>query len=210
MDLFDLVPVDRRGQEFASVDRAEPIPFRDPHEECPRCFLPVHRRRTGPFTVVWQPGSDVIPDFLFGYHGEFAVTERVKVAFEAESLKGYVAWPLQMREPPERVKRKRPIVPWPYTGPPFWDLHVIEDVDLVPEKSTVEFRPPCVKCGRRVGEPVGGPSRWRLVVDREFWNNADFMNPRGVNTILVTERVADIIRENKFSNVDFRKVGRIQ
>jgi hypothetical protein len=209
MELYDLLEVDPFGRRFANTARVDPIPFAKPEEACDTCYSPCHRRRSGPFTIVWEPGSDVIPDFLFGYHDEFAVTERVKAAFEKAALSGYVAWPLKMMCPPKRASRKLPIVAWPYVGPRFWDIHVTEDVELLREESTVEFNPPCPRCGRQTGQPVGDPKKWRLIVDRKSWNGSDFMNPNGIMPILVTQRVADIILENKFTNVRVRHVGRI-
>jgi hypothetical protein len=205
--LYDLVEVDMEGREFARVSRAESVLLANPDDGCEKCCQPVHDARLGPFTVVWQPGSDVIPDFLFGYQKEFMVTDRVKAAFDQAGLTGFVSWPLKMKPSPSRKHRKQPIVSWPYTGPSFWDIHVTNDVEVLHGAGTVEWRR-CSRCGREACEPVGDEEKWDIVVDRRTWTGSDFMNPTGLFSILLSERAADVIASNRFTNVEVRRVGR--
>jgi len=209
MELFQLAESDIWGKQFASHARVGPVPLANPDEVCETCLLPAHRRRTGPLTIVWLPGSEVIPDFMFGFQNEFMVTEAAKAAFEKAGLTGYTTWPVKMKPPPDRKQRKLPIVPWPYTGPPFWAIHITSTVELLADGIAVRKTMPCPQCGRSACRPLGEPEEWNLVVNPATWDGSDFMCPNGLATVLLTERAAGVVMSNTFTNVIVRHVGRI-
>ena len=206
MLLYDIKPSLVSG--FATF-YAVHVPWRDPREGCPKCYLPIHRERTGPYTIQWESGSDIIPDFHFCMRGDtMLVSDRVKVAFEQAGLKGFVAWPLKIQEPKRVPKRSRiPRVPSPYPGPTIWDLYVTDYVHLIPERSTFCFDGVCPKCGQKQYDPYGAPEQHWFVVDRSTWTGVDFMRPHELNTILVTERVIEIVKAHGFTNARIHQLG---
>ena len=82
----------------------------------------------------------------------------------------------------------------------------------MPENSTVEFQGHCQKCGAErwiIPEDVDEEDQF-FVVDRKSWHGQDFMLPcPEINGLLITERVATVIRNGNFTNVEIRKVGRM-
>ncbi len=208
MRLYLLERSDWYGERFAQTSLAEPHPWLNPDEVCRACYEPENRRRRGPYTIRWQSGSDEIPDFIFGGAAwEFLVTDRVKVAFETAGLKGYVAWPVKVEAPAKREARKRPIVQWPYKGPPLWDIYVDTFVHIIPEASDVRYKGPCGVCGRERYAPVGDDDSY--VVDCSSWDGSDFMRPHELRGPIVTERVVEVIEREGFTNVQWSAWGEI-
>jgi len=61
MQLYSLEVLDRFGRgDFAGAIISEPIVWDNQDEVCTTCLQPIHRRRAGPLTITWVPGSDVV------------------------------------------------------------------------------------------------------------------------------------------------------
>jgi len=208
--LYDLSPIDMWGGKFAAARVVGEVPC-DPEERvCSICDYPLHRRRLGAYRICWTPGCDVIADFTWAMFYEPIVSDRVKVAFEANRITGYSAYRVEICKPAARKSRKLPMVPWPYTGPPFWDLHYTEHVHVIPDKSTLKEAGRCTQCGLQKYSTVGYQAQeLDFVVDRRTWSGSDFMVPEEVMGYFVTERVVDVITSNNFTNVVVRRVGRM-
>ena len=201
MFLYDIKNLGHRSG-FAH-SRIVHVPWRNTKEICPTCYEPSHRERTGPYTIEWQPGSSVVPDFPSCLGGDsLLLTDRVKQAFEQAGLTGYVAWPVPIREPKRSPKRSKvPRVPSPYPGPPIWDIYVTEYVHIIPEQSKLEFAGLCPRCKRPRYYALPGPAETQhFVIDRRTWNGCDFMRPHELNTLLLTPRVIEILRPHDFTN----------
>jgi hypothetical protein len=210
MELYVLDAIDSWGRQFAAARIAEDVAWVNPDEVCVACLRPSNRQRKGPKTIVWIPGCDVLSDFVFpGASCEFIVTDRVKTAFEEAGLKGFVAWPVKLKPPPRRRSRHSVIVPWPYTGPPLWDIYVPTFVHIIPEASDVVYKGPCSACGRERYGAALDVDEFQYVVDRSSWDGADFMRPHERNVTFVTQRVVDVIQREGFTNVEWRRWGEI-
>lgn len=214
MDLYDFFPIEASGgHQFAGALIVERVAWANRDEVCKKCIEPTHRRRLAPFTISWEEGSDVIPDFLLPSIGrDFIVTERVKQALEKAGLTGYTAWPAKIKEPVKLKKRPRwPRVPSPYSGPPLWDIYVdpSELVEVVPEGSNVEFRGVCSACGRDRYRVTGAAGEQFFIVNRKSWNGNDFMRPDKVNSLFITPRAARVIQDGGFTNIKVRRIGRM-
>lgn len=210
MYLYEIHETDRFHEKHANYKTVD-IRWVKINDFCKKCLLPMHWERAGPLTIEWVKGSDLIPDFIMA-HMYPMVVDRVKIAFEQASLRGYEAWPVKIREPKKVPRRPRiPRVPSPYPGPPLWDIHVTERVHVIPEESTLNYDGQCPKCGRFQYSPYSiGPGKFNFIVDGSTWNGGDFMYPEEVGFLFVTQRVIDVIEANKFSNVEYRRVGEIQ
>lgn len=209
MRVYRLMEIDMWGRDFASVAFIEEPKWATPDEACPKCYEPVHRLRTGPHAIAWEAGSDVIGDLVCtGASDSMIVTERVKLAFEQAGLTGYDAWPAILREPAKRrPSRRLPMVAYPYTGPPLWDIHPREFVHIIPEQSTVEFKGICPACGRQKYWPLDIDDQV-FVIDPRTWRGWDFMRSVEMGTF-VTQRVVDVIEKHQFTNFRILPRGRI-
>ena len=205
MRIFSIFYEAGHRERFAACYVAESVRVDPRDKRCPECLEPVHVRRLDPFTIAWEPGSDVIADFVY-YSGNVIVTDRVKQAFEDTELRGYVAWPVKIKERSKPKKRHRwPIVPSPYGGPPLWDIYTESLVHLIPEASSLEYNRQCPKCGARVYSVLVQEPQFFLV-DRASWDGADFMLPYEAGGFFVTERVIEVIEQHDFSNVTYRHI----
>ncbi len=177
------------------------VPWKLPRRVCKECYLPMHPERVGPYTVQWRPGSDVVPDLVFAGAGNLVVTDRVKVALERAGCTGYVAWPVAISEPKRPPGKRVPFVGSPYPGPPLWDLYITERVHAIPELSTLRFEGTCKRCGTPYYNVILPHQYW--AIDRATWSASDFMIPAEINTSLMTPRVAEVLKTNGFTNINF-------
>jgi hypothetical protein len=110
--------------------------------------------RVPPLIIEWEPGSDIIPDFLYPGSGTPMVTDRVRQAMEGR-FRGIEFHPVQMiqqkslKRPKRITKRYKPRVWLPYEGPPLWDMFAptigrYDEKTIHPEVYDI-----CTGCGER-------------------------------------------------------------
>ena len=209
MELYWLDVIDYWGREVAAARITDKVAFANPDEVCKKCFQPMHRFRLGPYGITFEPGASIIPDFLEPSRGrKFIVSNRVKEAYDEAGFKGYVAWPVKVNPPVQRKRRQIIVAPYP-PPEPLWDIYVPERVNILIAESTIDCTGVCNSCERKLYSIADYEGRFSLIVDRSTWNGCDFMQPHELNTSFITERVADLIVKNKFTNIKVTHVGRI-
>jgi hypothetical protein len=194
---------------FAEARVFDPLPRSALGRSCDTCYQVdlVHRKQ--PCEIAWEPGSDVVPD-LIHWGTELIVTDRVKVALEDAGMRGYVAWPVKIRERSTPKKRHRwPIVPAPYPGPPLWDLYPEQFCHAIPDGRTLIREPDCPECGRTRYDVRGGLGEQHFLIDGSTWDGGDLVLAYEVMGLFVTERVIDVIKQHNFTNIEFWKSGEI-
>lgn len=94
--------------------------------------------RLNPLTIEWEPGSNVVGDFVWvGLSTDIAVTDRVVVALRESEVRGFEPREVRMFEPKSALRRSRKrMVRLPYDGPPLFDLWVTQWVDMDRDRST--------------------------------------------------------------------------
>ncbi len=204
-----LMNVSANWNEYAESYISDKIPWleEDLKQNCEKCLRPNHFRRNGPLTISWFEGCSTIGDLLSpGALDKLVVVDKVKRAFDAAKLKGYKAWPVQIKEQKPKKNPKFPIVPSPYDGPRLWDIYGEDIAHLITEKSSVDSRGPCPSCGIERIDALDDDD-CHFVIDRESWDGGDFIRPYEIGGMFVTERVIDVIRENGFTNVEYKLEG---
>ena len=209
MDLFTIAPVAGFREHFAECYVADSVQIDPRDQRCSECLTPLHRRRLEGYTIAWQPGSEVVPDFV-DFGANVVVAECVKDAFEAAGLRGYVAWPVKIKERTTPKRRHRwPIVASPYAGPPLWDIYTEAVVRIVPEPSSLKYKGRCSKCGQEMYGVLGEVGEQYFLVDRASWKGEDFLLGDKLTGLIVTERVIDVIKAHEFTNVRYWRIGEI-
>ncbi len=202
---------------------------------CPDCTQPL-QKRIKPLVIEWEPGSDVIGDFLWPEFGSIAVSERSYKAMESR-FRGFERGPVEMiQDPklncPKRItKRTTPRIWLPYEGMPLYELWVTSWAHLEMQKSTVKYLNKCNTCAQEFYK-VSGIERserswnsylgvmYEMRVPREPGQGVftDETNLKGADIFrvhefpawtLCTDRVKDLIVKENFTNVTFFEMGEI-
>ena len=179
---------------------------------CPECQL-SRQTRISPLIIEWEPGSNVIGDFVWpGLNNDIAVTQRVKEKFE-ESYSaiefGQVKyWQApKLKRPIRTTKRSQPRVWLPYDGPTLWEIIPTNWCHLDHQRSGISIEKECSVC-KRVVYKYPPQHQGRLVVDLATWNGEDIFHiyefPGG---IFCTERVKELVIQSGFTNVSFVEDG---
>lgn len=195
--------------DFATLT---PLASDDAEPECLECrWAPTPR----PLEVVWDRGSDVVEDFVFGYGFVFA---KESVGAEvAGTFGGISLHELEML--PDELGGK-PRVALPYQGPPLCELVPTRQVELLP-RSTVEIEEQCGQCGRVTYKRFLGLERrsGRLHTPRKpehglFFDSVELsgvhiFQPRNTGLFLCDETVKEFVTTQGYSNVEFLQVGEL-
>lgn len=153
---------------------------------------PNHRRagkRITDLTIILP--SPNVGDFVWTWHGECLITDRVLGLFREAGFTGFEVKPVMV----ERVKRlgKRRLE----EIPELWELVVVgKGGDALPESGIrVIYR--CEVCGLvRYSSYRNG-----ILVDEKQWDGSDFFTVNGYpKKILVTERVKELIIQHRLVN----------
>ena len=99
--------------------------------------------RVPPLVIEWEPGSDIVGDFVWpGLGDEVVISETVARLLE-ERYKGFSLYPVEMTQEKRlyslKGKLRKPRVLLPYKGPSLYDLTPNHFVDLDTEKSSVDI-----------------------------------------------------------------------
>lgn len=195
---------------------------------CPECSS-SRQTRTQPLILVWEPGSALVGDFVWaGFGSEVVATERVFDALES-SFGGFERGPIEMVDEPDLARGAEPRVRLPYEGPPLYELWTTTRVSADVERSSVRLDRRCSTCGAEVWE-VDGVERWDIAFDRdkrelvrtrigrdpnsgiyvaraELRDAGVFRITQFPGWVFCTDSVRELVREQRFTNVDFLEMG---
>jgi len=196
---------------------------------CPECSS-SRQQRAQPLILVWEPGSDVVGDFVWpGFGSEVVATEPVFDALESR-FAGFERGSIEMVEEPDLAAQgSRPRVSLPYEGPPLYELWTTAWASADIDRSTVRLDRRCGTCGTEFWE-VDGVEHWDSVFDpgkRQLVRTRVSRDPqfgiylRGENLagadifrvtqfpgwVFCTDPVRELVRERTFTNVDFMEMG---
>ena len=178
---------------------------------CPECTV-SRQRRVPPLILEWEPGSDVVGDFVWpGFDDEVVVNQRVRDALEGR-FRGFEFKPIEMWQSPrlnrpKNPKRGKARVWLPYQGAPLWDLWVTAWCRLDIEKSGLILKKVCSTCGEKYYTNSSSENS-PLVVDRSSWGGELIFHideyPRW---IFCLQEVKEFIERAEFTNVAFLRDG---
>ena len=179
---------------------------------CSECGA-SRQKRVSPLILEWEPGSDVIGDFVWpGFDDELVVTQKVKDDFEGHfreiEFSSVEFWqnPKQ-KQPIKKTRRSKPRVWLPYMGPILWDVRPVKWCHLDLLLSNVIVTKKCSTCGA-IFHKVPTTPRRHLVVDLATWAGEDlfrlYESPR---FFFCTEQVKEFVEQAGFSNVSFLEDG---
>jgi hypothetical protein len=179
---------------------------------CPECGASRVKFKP-PFTLEWEPGSDIIGDFTFPGLGEtIIIKDSVKTGFESR-FHDFELFPIEFRQDPKLrkptriTKRTQPRIWLPYTGSALWELEITKWCRLELEKSGVTLEKICFTCGREIFL-YDSSSTLRWVVDAKTWAGEDFFHLfESRRWIFCSEKVKSFIEQSGFSNVKFIEYG---
>ena len=154
---------------------------------------PGHKRsggRTGKLSIEVQ--SDKIGDFIWTWHSECLVTEKVLALLKRNEITGYSVVPASI----EYVQNGQ-------TAPPeVWELVVSGKAGEAHPDSGINKIYHCPECNLVVYSSF----RNGIIVDEKKWDRSDFSTVEGYpKYILITERVKKIIIKNKLTNCQILK-----
>ena len=197
---------------------------------CPECTA-SRQRRVQPLILVWQPGSDVVGDFVWPAN-DVVAAERVLAVLQ-KHFTGFEPGPVEMIDDGavRGAKRGKPRVRLPYQGPPLYEVWVTASVHLDIERSSVELERRCGTCGTEFWQ-VYGVERWDTHFDMDrrelvrtkterlpragiFVRGADlggaaiFRMLEFPGAVFCTDAVRELIGKEGFSNAGFLEMGEI-
>ena len=201
---------------------------------CPKCTS-TRQTRVRPLIIEWEPGSDIIGDFVWpGFANDIAIEVD---AFEdlRQRFSGFESGPVEMvqdpklRKPRLNTEHTKPRVWLSYEGPPLYDLWVTSCVDMDQQRTTAKLTKSCNGCGYQQYEIVGIERRsvemdqdkmelaWTrtprvpgqgLFLDKLRLNDTDIFRVKEFSgCILCTDRVKAYIEDRRLNNVTFLEYG---
>jgi hypothetical protein len=187
------------------------------------------QERAKPLILAWEPGSDVIGDFVWpGADSEVVVTDRVLCVLQGR-FRGFEPGSVEMVDWDLPGGRRKPRVRLPYQGPGLHEFWVTSWVHLNPDRSTVELEKRCGTCGHEFWKLYGVErSDWKydrerpeLVVTKtdRLPNAGIFLSETDLagasifrvfefpGLVFCTDPVRDLIEQEGFSNAAFMEMG---
>jgi hypothetical protein len=185
--------------------------------------------RAQPLILVWEPGSDLVGDFVWpGFGSEVVAAGQVFAAFES-SFAGFERGPIEMVEEPDLGRVGEPRVTLPYEGPTLYELWTTAWANADVDRSTIRLDRRCGTCGTEFWE-VNGVEHWDSVFDpnqrqlvrsrvgrdpqsgiylrRKDLAGADvFRVAQFPGWVFCTDPVRVLVHERRFTNVDFLEMG---
>lgn len=208
-------------------------PPRATHHPCAKCtFGSSYEMMPIPLAFEWEPGSDQIADFVWPSSVRVAVQEHVIELLVAKGERVRAGDIEMVQDPklkrPKNLRRAKPRVWLPYTGPKLVELVIDLYVHALPETTTIVMDR-CDTCGRENRHLTGveskkrvwSPARRELVPDQTprvpgqglFVSCAEvgaaglFRTYEFPGTLLCTDGVKAAIEEAKLTNIDFLEYG---
>lgn len=195
---------------------------------CSECGT-AGQKRTNPLVLVWEPGSDLVGDFVWpGFGSEVVATEPVVEALERDAG-GFERGPVEIRDEPDETGREQRRVQVPYKGPALFELWTTSWVDADLARSTMTLESVCGTCGTERWQLQGAERveshfdrstnelvRARVPRDRAAGIRVGLTDLAGAGVfrirqlpgwVICTDLVRDLIRSQGYSNVSFLEVG---
>ncbi len=135
-----------------------------------------------------------IPDISF-FPFPFVVKQRVVDLLREEEVTGFETFSVEITRV-DRKPRGRT-----FEVPRLWEPEITGRAGIAPEAGAYwPIDPPCSGCGRRgdLRLPKG------LIVDEQAWDGSDLFTVEDRPWVLMTERVADLLTEAKFTGFTLR------
>jgi len=173
-------------KEFGTASWADEVDMETIH--CP--VYPLHQRagkRIGNLTVVLP--SQKIGDFVWTWHSDCLITDRVLNLFREAGFTGFTVNPVTIKPKTERGRKL--IKP-----PVLWELVVTGRGGDAHPDSGIRLIYTCPHCGLIKYSSF----RNGIFVDEQAWDGSDFFTITGYQFILVTERVKDFIIKRGLTN----------
>ena len=193
----------------------------------PNCQHLISRRDV-PLRMYWDPGSDVIPDFV-NVPSAWCLVATASVCDGLASLGDVRSSPVEFVENPDhRLPKRRPRVRLPYQGPPLVELRPTTLVHFDPQATSVKVTPR--PCGHPLFE-FSGFERWEtrrgdvpgtvstvhvprkpghgLIVREQELDGAGLFGLRETQGSLLfcTDAVRDFIVREGFTNAELTEMG---
>ena len=170
-----------------------PSDTEDTSYESITCSLnPRHKRagaRIGELHLVLP--SPRIGDFIWTHLSECVITDKVVSLFREHNLRGFK--PLNASIVKVKGSRRDNSTPFPQV----WELSVTGNGGNAHHDSGIRLLYACPECKR----PVYSSFRNGIIVDESQWDGSDFFIVKGYpRYVLITERVRDLIDQNKLTN----------
>ena len=202
---------------------------------CDYCGRDAEYEDPRPLVLEWEPGSDVVGDFVWPDGSRVAVQRR---AFDIISshFAGIEAGAVEMvqdpklRRPTRKTKQTKPRVWLPYEGPDLVELWVQHAVPLAPG-SVKEISSHCRKCGRALWNWSGvevkehrwdqeqkrlvprytprDPNRGLRIAASDVAANPIFRAIESPAAIFCTDQVKALIEGEQLTNIDFLDYGEL-
>jgi Protein of unknown function (Gmx_para_CXXCG) len=181
---------------------------------CPECNT-SRQKRISPLIIEWEPGSDVIGDFVWpGLGSELVISQKVREVFEGKyreiKFEPIEFWQNpRLKRPMNITHRSKPRVWLPYSGPSLWDVIPTSWCHLDLHRSNVSLDRVCSTCGKTIYTRPSSDQRF-LIVDTATWNGEDIFRVYEYSSaIYCTEQVKEFIENAGFTNVSFLEDGLI-
>jgi len=157
--------------------------------QCP--VNPGHQRpgkRIGDLIVVLP--SEKVGDFVWSWHGDYLLTDRVLHLFQEAGFSGFTVKPVEVRPKTEKGKVLGAL-------PTLWELVITGKGGDADPKSGIRLIYTCPHCGMiRYSSFRNG-----IIVNEQSWDGSDFFTISGYRKfMLVTERVKKFIIEHGLTN----------
>jgi hypothetical protein len=131
------------------------------------------------------PGH-TIEDFVWTWYSDCLLTDRVLELFKSSGFTGFEVKPVKA----VFAKAKE-------TPPRLWELDVTGSAGMAPPESGVKVVWQCEACGRKKHSV---PTNLDKLIKPSQWDGSDFFIIRPLSAfIFVTERVAQVIRDNRLT-----------
>lgn len=200
---------------------------------CARCGRGALYERPKPLVFEWEPGSDLIGDFVWPNSSRVVVKKSVLDALAWE-FSGFHAETVEMiqdpklKPPKRRTSRSKPRIWLPYAGPELVELWPDRIVPFLPA-TTIEIPYRCEDCGREMRRISGGevkahlydrnkgdlvpdlqprvPGQGVFVASSEVKDSPIFRLEEFSEAIFCTNDVKAFIESEDFTNIDFLEYG---
>jgi len=177
-------------EEWATEYR--PADVQDIDYESITCSLvPGHRRAGARIGDLHLLTSKHIGDFIWTYMSECVVTDTVASLLTGEGLTGFRLRNASIATAGSSQTKST------YSVPKVWELEVQGKGGNAHPDSGIRVLYVCPECGYKAYSSF----RNGIIVDETQWDRSDFFTVNGYRKhIIVTERVKDLIIQNRFTN----------
>jgi hypothetical protein len=214
--------------DYQYAQAAELIPY-EGDTYCPVCGAWLALREA-PLQMYWDPGSDLVGDFVWppSVRGAVVVDRMLPVMAQFADFRPRRVDVVE--NPDRRIPKQAPRVNLPYAGPPLFEISVDFLVSLDRDRSTARLEQTCGTCSIYQWK-LSGVSRQEVVWDKAALKGKRVLVPRepgrgiyvreadlggfgifGIRefrgaSMMCTDRVREYILAQSYTNVEFLEMG---